>query len=99
MAVLILNKVINYIMVPIAYLRSQCAFEIEETLKFAGLSNKKVNERIRKKIVDIMTNKTYYSLKFNHGKIRVYGPRFIIINGEKFKSVYEAQSKLSSYIR
>lgn len=96
MAVLLLHKVFNYIMVPIAYLRSQCAFEIEETLKFAGLSDKPVFERIRKKIV---SEKTYYKMEFKHGEIRVYGPRFILINGEKFKSVYEAQSKLSSYIR
>jgi hypothetical protein len=86
-------------MLPIAYIRSQIAFEIEETLKFSGLSNNRVDKRIRKKIVDVMTNRTYYSLEFKHGKIRVYGPRFIIINGEKYKSVYEAQSKLCSFIR
>lgn len=96
MAVLILNKVLNYIMFPVAYLRSQTAIEVEETLKFAGLSSNRVDERIRKKIVD---KKTYYKMEFNHGEIRVYGPRFILINGEKFKSVYDAQCKLTSYIR
>lgn len=83
-------------MMPIAYLRSQTAYEIEETLKFGGLSNKPVFERIRKKVV---SNKTFYQLEFNHGEIRVYGPKFILINGEKYKSVYEAQKKLTSYIR
>lgn len=85
-------------MMPIAYLRSQTAFEIEETLKFAGLSDKKVFDRIREKVV-ASPKKTYYKMKFKHGEIQVYGPRFILINGEKYKSVYDAQRKLSSYIR
>jgi len=83
-------------MMPIAYLRSQTAYEIEETLKFGGLSNKRVFDRIREKVV---AEKTYYKLKFIHGEIRVYGPRFILINGEKYKSLDDARSKLVSYIR
>lgn len=83
-------------MIPIAYLRSQAAYEIEETLKFAGLSDKKVFDRIREKVVS--SKKTYYKMKFKHGEIQVYGPKFILINGEKYKSIYEAQRKLTSYI-
>jgi len=83
-------------MLPIAYLRSQTAFEVEETLKFGNLSDKPVFERIRKKVV---SEKTYYKLKFKHGEIRVYGPRFILINGEKYKTIDDARKKLCSFIR
>lgn len=97
MVVLHFNILWILIMMPIAYLRSQTAFEIEETLKFSGLSDKRVFDRIREKVVS--PKNTYYKLKFNHGEIQVYGPRFILINGEKYKSVYDAQRKLVSYIR
>lgn len=83
-------------MLPIAYLRSQTAFEVEETLKFGNLSDKPVFERIRKKVV---SEKTYYKLEFKHGEIRVYGPRFILINGEKYKTIDDARKKLCSFIR
>jgi hypothetical protein len=82
-------------MVPIAYLRSNAAFEIEETLKFAGLTNKRFDERIREKVV---SNKTYYKMIFNHGEIHVYSPKFILINKQKYKSIYEARRKLLTYI-
>lgn len=84
-------------MMPIAFLCSETAFEIEETLKFAGLSEKRSFDRIREKIVT--PQKTYYKLKFNHGEIRVYGPKFILINDKKYKSVYEARKELGRYIQ
>lgn len=83
-------------MFPIAYLRSETAFEIEETLKFGNLSDKPIIERIREKVV---SKKTYYKLEFKYGEIRVYGPKFILINGEKFKTLDDARKKLCSYIR
>jgi hypothetical protein len=82
-------------MISIAYLRSQVAQEIEETLKFGDLSDKFVFQRIRERVTE---TKPYYKLPFKHGEVRVYGPRMILINGVKYTSLYEARRKLISYI-
>lgn len=83
-------------MIPVAYLRSQVACELEETIKFGDLTKQKLSDKIREKII---ANKIYYKLKFKHGEIQVYGPRFILINGVKYTSLNEAKRKLVSYIQ
>lgn len=83
-------------MMPIAFLRSQTALELEETLRFGDLSEKNFCSRIRERV---KSEKEYYKLEFKYGEIRVYGPRFILINGTKYKSLYEARSKLMGYIQ
>lgn len=85
-------------MIPLAYARYIAAQEIEETLKYAGLDGKHVNERIREKVVE-SASKTYYKLAFNHGVVKVFGPRNIYINDFKCKSTSEAKSMLCRYIR
>ena len=88
----------DYIMIPVAFARSQAAQEIEETIKFGGLSlsDKKIYERIREKVSG---DKPHYKLEFKHGSVKVYGSRFILVNKVKCKSVTEARKELIKYIQ
>lgn len=80
----------------IAYFRFLAAQELEETLKFGGLSTKRIDEKIRSKVVK--GKSVYYELEFSHGKIQVFNPKNISVNDVKFKSVYDAQKYLNRYM-
>ena len=84
-----------YIMIPIAFARSQTAQEIEETIQYAGLTDAPLLTRLREKITD---KKVFYKIPLKYGIVKVYGPRYILINKEKFTSVYAAKSKLGRFI-
>lgn len=72
----------------LSWSRSQIAEEIEDTLKFGGLTDDwgklRVKEEDRKQ-------KTYYLLKFKGGSVKIYGPSFILVNGDVFRSVRDAK--------
>jgi hypothetical protein len=78
-------------MIPVAFARSQAAIELEDTLKFSGLSDNfgKIREKVKDKV-----GKELYLLRYNSGNIEVYSDRLIKINGIKLKSVREAQKFL-----
>lgn len=76
-------------MIPLAYARSQTAAELEDTFRFAGLTYGLFFEKKRSKVVD--GGKTFYRISFDGGEARIYGPKFIIINGVKFKSLSDAK--------
>ena len=78
-------------MIPIAFSRLQAAEELEDTLKFSGLSDN--FGRIREKVKDKAGNELYL-LRYAKGNIEVYSNRFIKINGVKMTSVREAQQFL-----
>jgi hypothetical protein len=77
--------------------RSVIAEELEDTLKFGGLTDN--FGKIRTKVSD-SKGKTFYSLPFNAGSVKIYGPKFILINGTVCKSVSEAKRVLQfQYVR
>ena len=82
-------------MIPIAFARSQAASEIEETLKFAGLTDN--FGRIREKVKDKL-GKDIYLIRYDNGSIEVYSQRLIKINGNKLTSVRDAQRYLQAEI-
>lgn len=75
-------------MIPIAFARAQAAEDLEDTLKFSGLSDNfgKIREKVKDK-----TGKDLYLLRYANGNIEVYSHRLIKINGVKITSVREAQ--------
>lgn len=71
--------------------RSVIAEELEDTLKFGGLTDNW--GKIRTKETD-KNGKTYYMLPFHHGSVKIYGPRFILVNREACRSVGDAKRVL-----
>ena len=71
--------------------RNQIAEELEDTLKFGGLTDNW--GKIRFKETD-KNGKSYYMLPFKQGYVKVYGPRFILINRDPCRSVEEAKRVL-----
>lgn len=71
-----------------AFARKLVADELRETLAFCGL----IEEwHCKTKEVD-KSGKTFYTLDMNKlGKIKVYSPKFILINDFKVTSVSEAK--------
>ena len=82
-------------MIPIAFARSQAAAELEETLKFAGLTDN--FGRIREKAKDKL-GKDIYLIRYDSGNIEVYSQRLIKINGNKMNSVGEARRYLQTQL-
>jgi hypothetical protein len=77
--------------------RGMVAEELEDTIKFGGLTD--CWSKIRIKETDAK-GKTYYVLKFDHGSIKVYGPRFILVNRQICRSAYEAKQYIQmEYVR
>ena len=78
-------------MISNAFSRLQAALELEDTLKFSGLSDNfgKIREKVKDK-----AGKELYLLRYAKGNIEVYSNRFIKVNGVKMKSVREAQQFL-----
>jgi len=76
-------------MIPLAYARSQTAAELEDTFRFAGLTSGSFFEKKRSKVE--IDGKTFYRIPFDGGEARIYGPKFIIINGVKFKTLSDAK--------
>lgn len=87
-------------MMPLAYARSLCAQELEEFIKYSGLANedKNINERIRQRTVT-KNNKTIYVLPFKGGTLQVYGPRYILLNKEKYTSMYLVKLGMKKYFQ
>lgn len=71
--------------------RSLIAEELEETIKFGGLTD--ITGKLRVKEIDAK-GKSYYLLKFNRGMVKIYGPRFILVNRDACRSVEEAKRVL-----
>lgn len=71
--------------------RSIIAEELEDTIKFGGLADRW--DKIRTKEVD-SKGKSFYQLKFNGGTVKVYGPRFVLVNRDACRSVEEAKRVL-----
>ena len=71
-----------------AFARKMCADELRETLAFCGL----IEEwHCKTKEVD-KSGKTFYTLDMSKlGKIKVYSPKFILINDVKMTSLREAR--------
>lgn len=76
--------------------RSLIAEELEDTLKFGGLSSNW--GKIRTKEVDAK-GKSYYLLPFALGSVKIYGPKFILINRDVCRSATEAKRMLQDYVR
>ena len=76
--------------------RSLIAEELEDTLKFGGLSSNW--GKIRTKETDAK-GKSFYMLPFVQGSVKIYGPKFILINREVCRSVTEAKRMLQDYVR
>ena len=77
-----------------AFARKVVADELRETLAFCGL----IEEwHCKTKEVD-KSGKTFYTLDMsNLGKIKVYSPRFILINDVKVKSLREAREYIGRH--
>lgn len=71
--------------------RSQVADEIEDTIKFGGLTNNW--GKLRVKEVD-KNGKSFYLLPFNRGSVKIYGASFIMVNRDVCRSVDEAKRVL-----
>jgi hypothetical protein len=84
-----------YIMIPIAFARSQAAQEIEETIQYAGLTDAPLLTRLREKIND---KKVFYKIPFKYGIVKVYSHRYILVNKEKYTSVTAARRGLGEFI-
>lgn len=78
-------------MADINWSRSQIAEEIEDTIKFGGLTNNW--GKLRVKQTD-NNGKSFYLLPFSHGSVKVYGARFIMVNRDVCRSVDEAKRVL-----
>ena len=78
-------------MADINWSRSQIAEEIEDTIKFGGLTNNW--GKLRVKQTD-NNGKSFYLLPFNRGSVKVYGARFIMVNRDVCRSVDEAKRVL-----
>ncbi len=73
--------------------RSIIAEELEDTLKFGGLSDNW--GKIRTKETD-SKGKSFYLLNFRGGSIKIYGPNFILINRDVCRSSYDAKRVLQT---
>lgn len=71
--------------------RSQIADEIEDTLKFGGLTSNWGKIRVKE---SDKNGKSFYSLPFNRGCVKIYGAGFIMVNRDVCRSVDEAKRVL-----
>ena len=76
--------------------RSLIAEELEDTLKFGGLSSNWGKSRTKETDTK---GKSFYMLPFVQGSVKIYGPKFILINRDVCRSVTEAKRMLQDYVR